>query len=378
MEWTLVKKDKKTKARVGWFKTSHGIFGTPIFMPVGTQGTVKTISPQDLEEIGINTILCNAFHLYLRPGSELIKQCGGLHRFIHWNKSIITDSGGYQVFSLGVPRPGTKRSIPLSKANREGVEFKSPIDGSTHFFTPEKVIQIQADLGSDIIMPLDNVVGYPCGYEEARIANDITLDWAKKSKTSLKTSQMLFGIIQGSIYIDLRKKSAKVLSEENFPGFAIGGLSVGEPPSATLEILENVIPILPEERPRYLMGVGTPQDILEAIERGIDMFDCALPTRNARNGCSFTSIGKIIVKNAIYKDDFGPLDPNCNCYTCKNYSRAYLRHLFNAEEILAMRLNTYHNLYFYTKLMKGAREAILEERFLEFKKEFLIEYKKSD
>lgn len=377
MEFNILKKAENVKARAGKFKTSHGIFNTPIFMPVGTQGTVKTLSPDELEEIGIDVILCNAFHLYLRPGIELIKQFGGLHKFINWNKPILTDSGGYQVFSLGTPRLGSKRCVPLSKASREGVEFKSPVDGSTHFFTPEKVIQIQVDLGSDIIMPLDNVVGYPCSYEEAKVANDITLDWVVKSKSVFKnigSGRMLFGIIQGSVYTELRRESTVFLAGEGFDGFSFGGMSVGEPSSIMLERIEEIIPLLPEDKPRYLMGVGTPVDILESVERGIDMFDCALPTRNARNGCSFTSTGKVIIKNAIYKNDSGPLDPNCDCYTCRNYSRAYLRHLFNAGEILGLKLNTYHNIYFYNKLMKNIRRAIEESRFNDFKKEFICKY----
>ena len=376
-EFNILKRDENTKARTGYVKTSRGIFNTPIFMPVGTQGTVKTLTPEELEEIGIEIILCNSFHLYLRPGIELIKQSGGLHKFIHWNRPVLTDSGGYQVFSLGVPRPGSKRSIPLSRANREGVEFKSPVDGNTHFFTPVKVIQIQVDLGCDIMMPLDNVVGYPCSHEEAKVANDITLDWASKSKNIFKnigSGQALFGITQGSVYKDLRKESTKFLVDEGFDGFAFGGMSVGEPSAVMFEIIEEIIPLLPEDKPRYLMGVGTPTDLLEAIERGVDMFDCAIPTRNARNGCSFTSLGKVIIKNAIYKNDPGPLDPNCDCYTCRNYSRAYLRHLFNAGEILALRLNTYHNIYFYNKLMKDARNAISEGRFANFKKDFICKY----
>lgn len=380
MDFNIEAQDKKSKARIGIINTIQGKFATPVFMPVGTQGTVKTLSPGELGDIGFEIMLCNAFHLYLRPGAELIKKAGGLHRYINWDRPILTDSGGYQVFSLGTPRVGAKRKESLSKAKRDGVEFKSPIDGSAHFFTPEKVIEIQQDIGSDIMMPLDNVIGYPASKEEARLANDITLDWADKSKKALISSgskQALFGIIQGSVYPDLRKESAKGLADIGFDGYALGGMSVGEPSSAMFELIDGILPVLPKDKPRYLMGVGTPVDIIEAIDRGIDMFDCALPTRNARNGCSFTSRGKVIVKNAVYKEDFSPLDPECDCYTCKNFTRAYLRHLFNADEILGLRLNTYHNLYFYNKLIKNARTAIEKGRFDEFKKEFLGKYEKN-
>jgi len=380
MDFRIKKKDRRTRARVCTIKTAHGEFVTPVFMPVGTQGTVKTLSPGELEEIGVEAILCNAFHLYLRPGVEVIRQAGGLNKFINWNRPIITDSGGYQVFSLGAPRPGSKRLKPLSKANREGVEFRSPVDGSLHLFTPEKVIQIQTDLGADIVMPLDNVVGYPSSYEETKSAHQITIEWALKSKRVMENTRSkasLFGIIQGGIYPELRKEAAEILSREGFKGFAFGGLSVGESSSTMFEVLEQTVPVLPEDSPRYLMGVGTPVDIIEAIERGVDMFDCALPTRNARNGCSFTGRGKVIIKNALYKNDFGPLDPDCNCYVCRNFSRAYLRHLFNAEEILGLRLNSYHNIFFYTNLIRNIRRAILEDRFLEFKEEFLQKYNES-
>jgi len=377
MDFNIIKQEKIGLARTGVIKTERGEINTPVFMPVGTQGSVKTLSPADLSEIGVEAILCNAFHLYLRPGTEIIKKAGGLHRFINWDRPIITDSGGYQVFSLGTPRLGSRRTESLSKPGKDGVEFKSPIDGSAHTFTPEKVIQIQSDLGSDILMPLDHVVGYPATREQAKLANDTSMEWAMKSRRAFAgtgSRSSLFGIIQGSIYKDLRKESARILSESDFPGFSIGGLSVGEPASDMYSILEEVMPLLPENKPRYLMGVGTPVDLLESIERGVDMFDCALPTRNARNGCSFTSGGRIIVKNAEYKDDPRPLDPECGCYTCRNFSRSYLRHLFNAEEILALRLNSYHNIYFYIKLMEKARLAVQNSSFAEFKSGFLKKY----
>lgn len=377
MDFNIEIQDKKSGARTGRIKTPRSEFKTPVFMPVGTQGTVKTIDFNELKEASSGIILSNAFHLYLRPGVDIIKKAGGLHKFIGWNGSILTDSGGYQVFSLGAPRPGSKRREALTKANREGVDFKSPFDGSAHFFTPEKVVEIQGIIGSDIIMPLDNVVGYPCSKEEARLASNITIDWAAKSKKALKASgskQALFGIVQGSVYPELRRENACALVAEDFDGYAFGGMSVGEPQSLMLELIEQVVSVLPEEKPRYLMGVGTPLDMLESIERGVDMFDCAMPTRNARNGCSFTSQGKIIVKNAVYKEDFGPLDPECDCYTCRNYSRAYLRHLFNANEMLGLRLNSYHNLYFYNRLMEKARQAIENGTFSDFKQKLTEKY----
>jgi len=381
MIFNISNTDKKSKARAGELKLSRGVLHTPIFMPVGTLGTVKAMTQNELNDIGFEIILGNTFHLYLRPGLDTIKASEGLHKFINWQKPILTDSGGYQVFSLGTPRLDSKRKESLSKVKTDGVEFKSPIDGSTHFFTPEKVVEIQHILGSDIMMPLDNVVGYPASHQAAKTACEVTLEWAKKSKQALKalgSEQALFGIVQGSVYKDLRMESAKALVGEDFDGYSIGGLSVGEPLSLAYDMIDEIMPVLPENKPRYLMGVGTPIDILEAVERGVDMFDCALPTRNARNGCSFTSQGKIIIKNAIYKNDFGKLDPECDCYTCRNYSRAYLRHLFNAEEILAPRLNTYHNLYFYHKMMKDMRSAILEGKFTEFKKQFLKKYSNAE
>lgn len=349
----ILKEDKNSKARVGRLHTPHGIIETPVFVPVGTQGTVKTLSPYDLEEIGVNIILSNAYHLYLRPGDNLIKQSGGLHKFMNWEKVILTDSGGYQVFSLP----------DFIKVKDEGVYFKSHIDGSSHFLSPEDVIDIQVNLGADIIMVLDIPVSYPCEYKKAKEARDRTNKWAKRSKdrwqtTNTQNNSLLFSIIQGSMYQDLRKEAIEELIEIDFPGYAYGGLSVGEPKDITFEIISETVDFIPKNKPRYLMGVGKPEDILQAVKYGIDMFDCILPTRLGRYGVAFTSKGKVLIKNSEYKDDFSSLDENCNCYTCKNFSRAYLRHLYKAGEILVMRLLTYHNIYFYTRLMEKIREGI--------------------
>lgn len=362
MKFSIIKKDNKTMARAGILETSHGIVETPVFMPVGTQGTVKTISPSELKEIGINAILGNAYYLYLRPGVDVIKNSGGLHKFISWDRTIITDSGGYQVFSLA----------GLRKIRDDGVEFQSHYDGSYHFFTPEKIIEIQNNLGADIIMVFDECVPYPCNFVQAEEAVKRTYIWAKQCKDNHKNNnQALFGITQGSMYKDLRERSIKELIDLDFPGYAVGGLSVGEPKETMYEIVEFSNKLLPEEKPRYLMGVGTPEDLFECIEKGIDMFDCSMPTRNARNGTVFTSIGKIVVRNAEYSNDFTPLDPNCDCYTCKNFSKAYIRHLLNVGEILGMRLTTFHNLAFITNLVSSIRRSILEGTFTSLKEEFL-------
>lgn len=362
IKFEIIKKDEKTKARAGVLETSHGIVETPVFMPVGTQATVKTISPAELKEIGANAILANAYHLYLRPGLDVIKQAGGLHKFMSWDRAIITDSGGYQIFSMA----------SLRKIRDDGVEFQGHFDGSLHFFTPEKVIEIQNILGADIIMAFDECVSYPCPYVHAEEAAKRTYIWAKQCKSAHKNNnQVLFGITQGSMYKDLREKSTKELIDLNFSGYAIGGLSVGEPKETMLEIVDFSTKLLPGEKPRYLMGVGTPEDIFDCVERGIDMFDCTMPTRNARNGTVFTSIGKIVVRNAEYSKDFTPLDPNCNCYTCKNFSRAYIRHLLNVGEILGMRLTSFHNLAFMMNLVSYIRKSILEGTFVSLKKEFL-------
>ncbi|MEW6685822.1 MAG: tRNA guanosine(34) transglycosylase Tgt [Candidatus Edwardsbacteria bacterium] len=366
MRFEIIKHDKNTSARTGRLTTSHGIVETPIFMPVGTQGTVKTVSPKELEECGVQIVLANTYHLYLRPGPELIKSAGGLHNFISWSHPILTDSGGYQVFSLS----------DLRQISEEGVSFRSHFDGSSHFFTPEKVIEIQEALWADIIMTLDECPPYPSSYEYARKSTELTTKWAircKKAQTNNET-QALFGIIQGSTYSDLRLLSTKNLVDLDFPGYAIGGLALGEPKVIMWELVSLVVQNLPPEKPRYLMGVGYPEDLISAVTLGIDLFDCVLPTRNARNGTVFTRFGRLSIKNATYANDFSPLDSECNCYTCRNFSRAYLRHLFNTGEILAPRLATLHSVHFFLWLMKEIRQAISEDRFDTLRKEFLSKY----
>jgi queuine tRNA-ribosyltransferase len=373
-EFRLIKKDKNCQARVGVIKTPHGEVNTPAFMPVGTQAAVKTLSSEDLNQIGAELILGNTYHLYLRPGQKLIEKAGGLHKFMSWGKPILTDSGGFQVFSLN----------SLTKTTEEGVRFQSHLDGSYHLFTPEKVMEIQEFLGADIIMTLDHPVSYPCSFEQAKRANDLTSLWAERCQTFFekptpenpnKRKQALFGIIQGSTYPDLRKESVKYLVDLNFSGYAIGGLSLGEPKATTNQTIDTCISYLPEDKPRYLMGVGTPEDMVESVCRGMDMFDCVLPTRNARNGSLFTRWGKMIIKNAEYADDFSPVDAECGCSTCRNYTRAYLRHLFHTGEITALRLATIHSLYFYMDLMRRMREAILSDKFLEWREKFLSQYR---
>lgn len=363
----LLKQDTNCSARLGKFYTRSGIVNTPIFMPVGTQGTVKAVSPKELDEIGAEIVLANTYHLYLRPGHKLIEQAGGLHNFISWDEPILTDSGGFQVMSLA----------GLRKIDENSVRFQSHIDGSYHFFNPKKVIEIQNALNADIIMCFDECTPYPTTFEYAKKSADITVKWARECKHFHKKpdTQALFGIVQGSVYPDLRRENAEQLIEMDFPGYAIGGLSVGEEKGIMYEVLDVLNPILPRHKPRYLMGVGTPEDILEAIERGIDMFDCVLPTRNARNGMVFTRNGKLVIRNAIYKKDWRPIDEECNCYACKNFSRAYIRHLFNADEILGLRLATIHNLHFYLHIIHQARKAIIEDNYIEFKRDFLKRYK---
>lgn len=365
----LEHKDSKSNARAGILSTAHGEIKTPCFMPVGTQATVKTLSSQDLSDIGLQIILSNAYHLYLRPGEEIIKQAGGLHKFMNWDKPILTDSGGYQVFSLAT----------LMKVKEKGVEFQSHLNGEKKFLSPEDVIRIQQSFGSDIMMPLDECVSYPCEKDRARLAMELTLNWAERSESEKRKAkgerrQLLFGIVQGSTYTELRCECAEKLIKIGFDGYALGGVSVGEPEELMYEIVEKTAEVLPTDKPRYLMGVGTPPDMFEAIERGIDMFDCVVPTRNGRNGTAFTHEGKLVIRNAPYAKDFKALDPQCDCHVCKNYTRAYIRHLFNADEILGLRLVSYHNLYFYNSLMNKIRQAIIENRFTEFKKEFLRSY----
>ena len=379
----LIHKDKSTKARLGKLTTAHGEVQTPVFMPVGTQGTVKAITNEELENCGVEIILGNAYHLYLRPGLDVIKKAGGLGKFMGWEKPILTDSGGYQVFSLAT----------LRKLTDEGAEFSSHIDGSKHSLTPEKAIEIQQALGSDIMMTLDECVHYPAARDYVEQSLALTTRWAKRSKLAysveriaysdklsakrypLNAKPLLFGIVQGSTYLDLRKKAVEDLLAIGFDGYAIGGVSVGEPQALIYEVAAYTASLLPEDKARYLMGLGMPPDMLEAIAMGVDMFDCVVPTRNGRNGQAFTQDGSLQLRNAKYKEDFAPIDGACDCYTCRTYTRAYIRHLFNTEELLGLRLVSLHNIRFYVKLIKLAREAIREGRFGKFKDAFIGRYK---
>ena len=352
-------------------QTAHGVVKTPVFMPVGTQATVKTLSAQELLDCKVQMVLSNAYHLYLRPGSKLIKQAGGLHQFMGWPGPILTDSGGFQVFSLAV----------LRKITEKGVEFQSHIDGSKHFLTPEDIIGVQLDLGSDILMPLDECVHYPAERDYASESLRLTNFWAQRSKDAFcqrenpDDGRLLFGIVQGSTYLDLRKQAAQELLEIDFPGYAVGGISVGEPEELKFEILEHTLKFLPKEKPHYAMGIGSPSDIFRAVEMGVDMFDCVMPTRHARNGSAFTKSGKIVLRNAPYANDFQPIEQGCGCLVCRNnYTRAYIRHLVNTNEILGVRLVSLHNVYFYAMLMQRIREAIQQDRFSKLKKEFLESY----
>ena len=356
LEFELLKESKDSKARLGKIKTPHGEIETPIFMPVGTQATVKTMTPEELEGLGSQIILSNTYHLHLRPGEDLIEEAGGLHKFMNWDKPILTDSGGFQVFSLG----------DMRTIKEEGVEFRSHIDGSKQFISPEKAVEIQTSLGSDIMMCFDECTPYPADYEYSKKSMERTTRWAQRCKEHHKNTeeQALFGIVQGGMYKDLREQSAKDLIEMNFPGYAIGGLSVGEPLDLMCEVLDYTTPLLPKDKPRYLMGVGTPDYLFEAVIRGIDMADCVLPTRIARNGTAMTSKGRVVVRNAKFKRDFTPLDHDCDCYTCQNYSRAYIRHLFNVNEILGARLVTIHNLIFLIRLIENIRKSIKDDCIL--------------
>jgi len=359
--FSLEHTDGASRARLGRIRTDHGEIRTPVFMPVGTQGTVKSLTPEDLREIGAEVVLANTYHLYLRPGHERIRRLGGLHRFMHWEYPILTDSGGYQVFSLGA----------LRKISAEGVSFRSHLDGSSHFLTPELAMEIQEGLGSDMAMCLDECTPYPVTLEGARRSLELTREWARRCRRAHHSeSQALFGIVQGSIFPDLRRESAEGIMEIGFDGYALGGLSVGEPAGERLAVIETTLPLLPVDRPRYLMGLGTPEDLVEGVARGADLFDCVLPTRNARNGMLFTRKGRMIIKNAVYADDPRPVDPECLCYTCRNYSRAYLRHLYLAKELLSYRLNTWHNLHYFMELLRDIRQAVAEDRFLEFRRYF--------
>jgi len=367
-------KIKKTEgqARSGTFKTPHGVINTPVFMPVGTKGTVKTLSQSDLKTLKADIILSNTYHLYLRPGENLVKKMGGLHKWINWDKPILTDSGGFQVFSLG----GDKGMV---KIDENGVEFKSHLDGSKHYFTPEKAMQIQHDLGADIIMAFDECAPADSTKKYFKEAMDRTHNWltrCKKAHTKHRKTQALFGIVQGGLYKDLRKESAEFVNELDFPGNAIGGLSVGESKEQMLTMIEATIPYLSEKKPRYLMGVGTPEDLLECVERGIDMFDCVHPTRMARHGAFWTKDGRHSIKNEKFKADKNPLEKGCKCETCQNYSRSYLRHLMAEKEILGMRLMTIHNLHFLLNLMQQIREHIEKGSFKKFKTAWMKNWNK--
>ena len=360
----------RTGARYGILHTPHGDVETPMFMPVGTQATVKSMTPEELKEIGSQIILSNTYHLYMRPGHDLVKEAGGLHKFMNWDRPILTDSGGFQVFSLG----------PLRKITEEGVHFRSHIDGSKHFISPEKAMEIQNALGSDIMMAFDECAPYPADREYVKNSLERTTRWLKRCKEAHKNTenQALFGIIQGGMYKDLREQSAKEILELDLPGYAVGGLSVGEPKELMYEVLDYTVPLMPEDKPRYLMGVGSPDDLLEGVIRGIDMFDCVLPTRIARHGAVMTSTGKLNMRNKQYEYDLSPLDPSCDCPTCKNFSRAYIRHLLKAKEMLGLRLLVTHNLYFYNKMMEEIREAIEQQRFAEYKKAKLAGFEEGD
>lgn len=366
IRYELIKTCKQSGARLGRLHTPHGVIDTPVFMPVGTLATVKTMSPEEIKEMGAGILLSNTYHLWIRPGEDIVEEAGGLHKFMNWDGAILTDSGGFQVFSLS----------DMRKIEEEGVHFRSHLNGAPLFLSPEKAIQIENSLGADIIMAFDECPPYPATHEYAKQSLERTSRWAERCLEAHKKpeQQGLFGIIQGGMYKDLREQSAKDLLSLDFPGYAVGGLSVGEPKEIMYEALEWTTPLLPSNKPRYLMGVGSPDALIEGAIRGIDMFDCVLPTRIARNGTTMTSSGRVVIRNAQYERDFGPLDPECDCYTCRNYSRAYLRHLIKADEVFGIRLTTYHNLYFLIKLMERVRQAILEDRLLDFRDQFFATY----
>lgn len=363
--YELIKQCPHTGARAGRIHTPHGSFDTPIFMPVGTQASVKTLAPEELKEMGAGIILSNNYHLFLRPGSKLVKEAGGLHKFMNWDRAILTDSGGFQVFSLG----------DLRKISEEGVTFRSHIDGSKKFLSPEIATQSQIDLGADIIMAFDECVPYPADFKYTRESMELTLRWAQRCKdTMTNPNQGLFGIVQGGMYKDLRIECANRLVDMDFPGYAVGGLSVGEPKELMYEMLDITLEHLPQNKARYLMGVGTPDCLVEGVMRGIDMFDCVYPTRVARNGTAMTWNGRLVIKNAQYEHDFHPIDEHCNCYTCRNYSRAYIRHLVRVNEIFGLRLLTIHNLHFLIDFMRQMRQSIMEDRFPEFYRKFTANF----
>jgi queuine tRNA-ribosyltransferase len=361
MVFTLISQDARTAARLGTIHTQHGAVQTPAFIPVGTQATVKALTPEDLRELGAEIVLCNTYHLYLRPGHELIQGLGGLHRFMHWDRPLLTDSGGFQVYSIAANQ----------KVSEEGISFQSHLDGSRHLLTPELCMEVQMALGVDIMMCLDECVPYPASRDYCSRSLELTTRWARRCREKSRGGkQALFGIVQGGMFRDLREKGASDLVELDFDGYALGGLSVGESTGLMREMVGHAAPLLPASKPRYLMGVGTPEDIVEAVSCGMDMFDCVLPTRNARNGMLFTSFGRMVIKNARHRTEDMPVDPECGCYTCTHYSRAYLHHLFSAREILSYRLNTIHNLFFYLNLMAAMRKALSEGTFAEFRREF--------
>lgn len=358
----LLVQDQTTQARRGRIQTPRGTIETPIFMPVGTQGTVKGMLPETLKELGAQIILANTYHLYLRPGHRLVEQLGGLHRFMNWDRPILTDSGGFQVFSLG----------ELRKITEEGAQFQSHLDGSSHQLTPELSMEIQLALGSDIIMVFDECIPHPVERSYVLASTERSARWAKRCRTVVPpgSAAALFGIVQGGMDMELRQRSAEQLLDIGFEGYALGGLSVGEETTLMYDMMEYSLPLLPAIAPRYVMGVGTPENLIEGVARGCDMFDCVMPTRNARNGVLFTRFGKVVIKQARYRDDAGPLDPDCGCYVCRNYSRAYLSHLYRSNEVLAAVLNTHHNLYYYLQLMSEIRDAIAAGCFVEYRRSF--------
>ena len=361
LEFRIIHKCRTNRARLGEIKTPHGSFETPVFMPVGTQGSVKAVTPEEMEDAGVKIILANTYHLYLRPGHKIIERLGGLHRFMNWSGPILTDSGGFQVYSLA-------RLRTISDA---GVTFQSHLDGSTHFLGPEEAMEVQKALGADIVMAFDECAPYPCDYDYVLNSVKLTNLWARRCLDSMESEgQALFGSVQGGMYADLREMSAKELVDMEFDGYALGGLSVGEDRETRLRVIRETRVFLPEDKPVYLMGVGTPGDLVDAVMSGVDMFDCVMPTRNARNGTLFTGRGKLVIKNARYADDERPVDENCRCYTCSHFSRAYLRHLFMAKELLAYTLNTIHNLYYYSRLMEDMRQAIRTDGLSDYCHEF--------
>jgi queuine tRNA-ribosyltransferase len=366
IKYEHIKTCKQSGARLGRVHTPHGIIETPTFMPVGTQATVKTMSPEELKAMDAHMILSNTYHLFIRPGHDIVRRAGGLHKFMNWDRPILTDSGGFQVFSLSNMR----------KISEEGVAFKSHLNGDKLFISPEKSIEIQNSLGADIIMAFDECPPYPAEHSYTKHSLERTTRWAERCLTShaRPQDQALFAIVQGGMYEDLRKQSAAELTSMDFPGYAIGGLSVGESKPLMYEMLDYTVPILPANKPRYLMGVGSPDALIEGSIRGIDMFDCVLPTRIARNGTCMTSSGRLVIRNAQYAEDFGPLDAECSCYTCLHYSRAYIRHLVKADETFGIRLTTYHNLHFLVELMRQVRHAIMEDRLLDFRDHFFAKY----